>query len=122
MANADQSALGDLTRKMLQSEGVYDNIMKNVRVETPTADLLVNQLLVGPLDAVIVYEANCANVLDELELIRLNLSSAKAIQPIAVGRRSDHKHLASRLLKAIQSPQSQTTFESIGFRWIRNRG
>ena len=122
VANADQSALGDLTRRMLQSEGVYDDIMKNVRVETPTADLLVNQLLVGPLDAVIVYEANCANVLDELELIRLNLSSAKAIQPIAVGRRSDHKHLASRLLKAIQSPQSQTTFESIGFRWIRNRG
>ena len=122
VANADQSALGDLTRRMLQSEGVYDDIMKNVRVETPTADLLVNQLLVGPLDAVIVYEANCANVLDELELIRLNSSSAKAIQPIAVGRRSDHKHLASRLLKAIQSPQSQTTFESIGFRWIRNRG
>ena len=122
VANADQSALGDLTRRMLQSEGVYDDIMKNVRVETPTADLLVNQLLVGPLDAVIVYEANCANVLDELELIRLNSSSAKAIQPIAVGRRSDHKHLVSRLLKAIQSPQSQTTFESIGFRWIRNRG
>ena len=122
VANADQSALGDLTRRMLQSEGVYDDIIKNVRVETPTADLLVNQLLAGPLDAVIVYEANCANVLDELELIRLNSSSAKAIQPIAVGRRSDHKHLASRLLKAIQSPQSQTTFESIGFRWIRNRG
>ncbi|HIO50029.1 TPA: molybdate ABC transporter substrate-binding protein [Candidatus Poribacteria bacterium] len=121
VANADQSALGDLTRKMLQSEGVYDNIMKNVRVETPTADLLVNQLLVGPLDAVIVYEANCANVLDDLELIRLNLSSAKAVQPIAIGRKSDHKYLISRLLEAIKSPQSKTTFESIGFRWIRNK-
>jgi len=121
VANPDQSALGDLTRRMLLSEGLYDDIIKNVRVETPTADLLVNQLLVGPLDAVIVYEANCANVLDNLELIRLDLSLAKAIQPIAVGRRSGHKHLARRLLEAIQSPQSQIEFESIGFRWIRGR-
>ena len=121
VANADQSALGDLTRRMLQAEGVYDDIIKNVRVETPTADLLVNQLLAGLLDAVIVYEASCANVLGNLELIHLNLSSAKAIQSIAVGRRSDRKHMANRLLEAIQSPQSQITFESIGFRWIRNR-
>ena len=106
---------------MLLSKRMYNDIMKNVRVETPTADLLVNQLLAGPLDAVIVYEANCANVLDDLELIRLDLSLAKAIQPIAVGRRSGHKHLARRLLEAIQSPQSKIEFESIGFRWIQDR-
>ena len=121
VANPNQSALGDLTRRMLLSKRMYNDIMKNVRVETPTADLLVNQLLAGPLDAVIVYEANCANVLDDLELIRLDLSLAKAIQPIAVGRRSGHKHLARRLLEAIQSPQSKIEFESIGFRWIQDR-
>ena len=35
-------------------------VMKNVKVQSPTGDLLVNQLLTGSLDAVVAYISNAA--------------------------------------------------------------
>ena len=43
--------------------------MANVRTQTPTADLLVNQMKTGSLDAAIVYRANCSFVKDDLPII-----------------------------------------------------
>ncbi len=117
VANAQQSSLGLLTKNVLRKAGIYENIMKNVKVQTPTADLLVNQIRTGSLDAVIVYEANAANVRNQLEIVKMDLAGAEAFQPIAVAKDSLHKHLSRRLVDAILSDKSRALFKSSGFDW-----
>lgn len=122
VANARQSTLGDLTARLLRAQGIYDGVMANVRVQTPTADLLVNDLKTGSLDAVVVYEANTSQVRETLELIHLDLPGARAIQPYAVGQTSQYPRLMERLLSAIRSPESQRRYGEVGFRWLDRPG
>lgn len=117
LANAEQSALGSLTMRVLEKAGLYKAVMKNVKVQTPTADLLVNQIRTGSLDAVIVYEANTVNVRNQLEILKIDLPGAVAFQPIAVSRKSKYKYLSRRLIDVILSQQSREIFESSGFSW-----
>jgi molybdate transport system substrate-binding protein len=117
VANDKQSALGSLTRRLLEQMNLYKQITKNVRAQSPTADLLVNQLRTGSLDAVIVYAANCSQVLDSVELIRIEHQAAQASQPIAVSRKTDYPQTMKRLVEAIRSAKSKTRFTSAGFDW-----
>ncbi|MBN2329903.1 MAG: substrate-binding domain-containing protein, partial [Candidatus Omnitrophica bacterium] len=121
VANAEQSALGALTRRLLEQMKIYDSILENVKSQTPTADLLVNQIRTGSLDAVIVYEANTPYVRDKLEIIPIDHPAAKAIQPYAVGKESLYPNLMSRLMDAICSETSRSKFESMGFRWLAGK-
>ncbi len=70
---------------MLEKAGLLKEIMANVRSQTPTADLLVNQLRAGGLDAVLVYESNISQVREHVAIVRLDLPGATAIQPFAIG-------------------------------------
>lgn len=118
VANEQQSALGALTANLLRKHGLLESVMANVAAQTPTADLLVNQIRTGSLDAVIVYEANTSQVKDALESLPLGLGDATARQPFAVGKNSDHPELMGRLLMALTSAESKRRFEKTGFRWM----
>lgn len=118
VANAKQSALGALTDRMLAAAGLLEGVMKNVRSQTPTADLLVNQLRTETLDAVIVYEANVAHVREHVEIVRIPLPSAKARQPFAVAQKTDYPQLTRRLLDAITSAASRERYRRSGFRFL----
>lgn len=120
VANAEQSALGGLTRTLLVQEGIFGAVMKNVLTQVPTADLLVNKIRARSLDAVVVYEANTSQVRDLTEIVVIDRPSARAIQPFAVGAHSDHKHLVGRFLDRLGSRASRERFESVGFGWRRN--
>ncbi|HEY3322119.1 MAG TPA: molybdate ABC transporter substrate-binding protein [Planctomycetota bacterium] len=115
LANPPQSTLGALTKTMLEEAGLYEKLLNNVRTQTPTADVLVNQAVLGTLDAVIVYEANVSQVRDKLDIIRI--PSRKAVQPFAIGKQSSHKRLVERLRNAICSDVSRKHYESLGFQW-----
>ena len=117
VANEKQSALGFLTVRLLKAEKVYDKVMPNVQVQTPTADLLVNQIRTGSLDAVVVYTANTSQVREFLDLVPIEVPAAIAIQPYAVSRNSDNRFLMERLLFALRTVESRQTFESVGFQW-----
>ncbi|MBI2925583.1 MAG: substrate-binding domain-containing protein [Verrucomicrobia bacterium] len=117
LANEEQSALGALTARLLRAQGLYDRVMANVKVQTPTADLLVNQMRTGSLDAVVVYEANTSQVKGLFTIIPLTESGALATQPYAVGKNSEHRLLMERLLAALRSAESQQRFQSVGFQW-----
>jgi molybdenum ABC transporter molybdate-binding protein len=122
VANAKQSTLGDLTVKLLQPMGILEAVMANVKTQTPTADLLVNQMRTGALDAVVVYAANTSQVRDKLDIVPLSGPVGKAVQPFAVGKNSGHRYLMGRLLEAIRSPESRRLYESLGFRWRERNG
>lgn len=117
LAHEEQSALGALTARLLRAQDLYDQVRTNVRVETPTADLLVNQMRAGSLDAAVVYEANVSQVKDQLAVVRLSEKEATAVQPFAIGRNSEHRRLMERLLHTLRAAESREQFESIGFHW-----
>jgi molybdate transport system substrate-binding protein len=112
-----QCALGVLTKETLVQSRQYEPVMKNVVVQSPTGDFLVNQLRTGSLDAVIAYISNATASGDKLEAIRIDIPCALATQPFAVGRESANKQLAGRLLEAIESAESRERFEQNGFYW-----
>ncbi len=122
VANEKQSALGALTRRLLEKLNVdgtnlYEAIQPNISVRTPTADLLVNQLRAGGLDAAVVYRVNVAMVKDELEVITITQGDPAATQPIAVSKTTKYPYLTNRLVDAITSNSSRGRFENVGFQW-----
>ncbi len=112
-----QCALGALTQETLKQGRLHDPVMANVVVQSPTGDLLVNQLRARSLDAVIAYVSNAVEAADELEAIPIDIPCAIATQPVAVGKDSAYKQLTGRLLDALRSPESRRRFEAYGFHW-----
>lgn len=119
LADEVKSALGALTRRLLRQAGLERALLDsgNLRVETPTGDLLVNQLRTGSLDAVVVYASNAARALDEVTLLPIDMPGAVAAQPWAVARSSDHKQLVGRLYERLTDAGSKRRFEELGFLW-----
>jgi molybdenum ABC transporter molybdate-binding protein len=115
ICNSQQSTLGFITRGLLRSVNLETNVRKNVVVEVPTADFLINQLRAGGLDAAIVYHVNAAPQSEHLDYFPLEQAGAKALQPFSVRAGSPQHQLATRLLDFLKS--KQTNFESAGFRW-----
>jgi ABC-type molybdate transport system substrate-binding protein len=112
-----QCALGVLTQKTLEEGKLKDPVMKNVQVQLPTGDMLVNQLRVKALDAIIAYVSNATGFHNELEAIAIDIPCAVAVQPIAVGKHSKYPQLAGRLLATIRSQESRAQFLANGFQW-----
>ena len=118
LCNAEQSTLGFMTRGMLKATGLAAAVGKNVAVEVPTADLLINQMRIGGLDAAIVYRVNAIPQADALDFFPIQHAGAKAIQPFAVRERSPNRQLARRLLDFLQANRGE--FEKAGFLWRGN--
>jgi len=118
MADEQLTALGRLTEKLFRKAGVYDEIVKNRRATTPTADLLVTQMTtVDKLDAVVVYRANCQYVGDKAVIVEIDHPAAHAIQPFAIYQRTKYSQLTQRLLEAMGTSGSRQRFERSGFTW-----
>lgn len=115
LCNAKQSTLGYMTLGMLQASGLRDSVRKNVVVEVPTADFLINQMRAGALEAAIVYRVNALLQKDHLDFIPVNHPGAKAVQPFAVHQKSPRRQLATRLLEFLKTRRGD--FESTGFIW-----
>ncbi len=115
ICNAEQSTLGFMTQAMLKSTNLLDGVMKNVVVQVPTADFLVNQMRAGALDAAIVYQVNVQQVKQHFEMIPLPDDFSRAVQPFAVRKASPHYHLSQRLLTYLRAHRS--AFEDAGFIW-----
>jgi molybdate transport system substrate-binding protein len=115
ICNAEQSTLGFMTDAILRSMNLRDSVMKNVAVQVPTADFLVNQMRAGALDAAIVYQVSVQQVAEHFDTLPLPADKAKAVQPFAVRKDSAHRQLALRLLKHLRAHRE--TFENAGFIW-----
>ncbi|MEM7147262.1 MAG: molybdate ABC transporter substrate-binding protein [Verrucomicrobiota bacterium] len=121
-AHPEKSALGDLTKSLLEDEGLYQDIVDsgNLVLDSPTGDFLVNQAKTGSLDAVIVYRSNAQadpGTVESLDIIDIDRPKAVAHQPWAIGKHSDHKRLLERFYESAVSPESKEQFLSFGFRW-----
>lgn len=113
-----QCAMGWLTQNTLKEGGVQKEVMENVTEQTPTGDMLVNQIRTGSLDAAVVYLSNAAGAGEELDAIRIRgIACSIATQPFAVSKETRFLQLTERLFEQLCSAESRETFEAEGFRW-----
>lgn len=113
-----QCAMGWITQNTLTEGGIKQEVMSNVTVQSPTGDMLVNQMLTGSLDAAVVYLSNAAGAGEKLDAVPITgLDCATATQPWAVAQESKFPQLASRLFQQICSGESQEIFAAEGFQW-----
>jgi molybdate transport system substrate-binding protein len=113
-----QCAMGWLTQNTLKEAGVQQEVMANVALQSPTGDMLVNQLRVGSLDAAVVYLSNAAGSADELDAVRIQgLACAVATQPFAIAQDSRYHQLTARMFEALRTAESHDNFLAEGFRW-----
>lgn len=113
-----QCAMGWITQNTFKEGGIQTEVMANVTVQTPTGDMLVNQLRTGSLDAAVAYLSNAAGAADVLDAIQIQgISCSTATQPWGVAQDSRYPQTAARLFVALASAESQATFASQGFGW-----
>lgn len=118
-----QCAMGWLTQRTFKEGGIQTDIMKNVVVQTPTGDMLVNQMRSESLDAAVAYLSNAAGAAEHLDAIRIrNLPCSVATQPFGIAKNSKYPQLAARLQQAIREDVSKQRFNREGFRWIDAAG
>jgi molybdate transport system substrate-binding protein len=109
----EQCTIGALTRNLLEAEGIYDEVMKNVVTQTATSAMLIPTVTTRSVDATLAYATDTKAEADKVDAIRIKSPAAKAIQPFAIARSSHHKYLGRRLFGAIA--QSRAAFEQAGF-------
>lgn len=116
-----QCAMGVLTQQTLKEDRSSATVMKNVKVQSPTGDMLVNQMRTGSLDAAIAYISNAAGSAGTLEAIPVDIPCAFAEQPFAIAKASAYQHLSGRLLRAVLAAESRERFTAYGFTWKQGR-
>jgi molybdate transport system substrate-binding protein len=112
----DQCTIGVLSRRLLEAEGLYEQLVRqNVVTQTATSALLVPNVTTGSADAVLAYATDTRAEADKLDVVPIDSPLAKAIQPYGIARQSDYKYLGRRLFQSIA--QSRRVFELAGFHW-----
>jgi len=115
-----QCTIGALTRRLLESEGLYEKFSEKVKkagdvsvFEKSSSAHLVPDVLTGHVDAAIAYITDVLPNKDEVDIIHVESADNLAIQPFSIAKTSDHKYLLRRLFKRIAN--SPEAFESVGF-------
>jgi molybdenum ABC transporter molybdate-binding protein len=118
VGHEQQCALGAITKETFIRTGTYGQVRKNVAVESPTGDFLVNQLRTGSLDAVVAYRSNVLPYANEIDYTPLEgIPCAAPKQPVAIRKGSDKKEWSQRLIDSIRATESQKRFQERGFGW-----
>lgn len=116
LGQPDQCTIGVLSRRLLESQGIYEELLReNVVTQTATSALLVPSITTGSADAVLAYATDTFAERDKLDVVEIGSPLAKAVQPYGIARSSGHKYLGRRLFETISS--SRKSFEEAGFTW-----
>jgi molybdate transport system substrate-binding protein len=122
LAHPENSALGALTKRMLQEAALWDAVVANRKLDAATGDFLVNQIRAGSLDAIVVYRSNAmgnpANLAEHLDIVDVDAPGSVAVQPVGVALDAEYPHLARRFQDAVLSNAARDDFLTYGFRWI----
>ncbi|MBC8355159.1 MAG: molybdate ABC transporter substrate-binding protein [Planctomycetes bacterium] len=117
LGQPDKCTIGVLSQRLLQGEGLYEQIKSNGNLvnQTTSSAFLIPQVTTGAADAVLAYRTDTRAEGERLGVIDIDSQLAKAIQPFSVARSSDQKYLGHRLFAKLA--QSRDRFESKGFNW-----
>lgn len=115
----EQCTIGALTRRMLQSENLYEKLKEKqtadgeVVVEKISSALLVPDVVTAHADVAIVYITDALPNMDDIDIVRVETTENVAVQPFSIAKTSDHKYLSRRLFRRISEAEKE--FEAAGF-------
>lgn len=115
-----KSALGELTRIMLERRGLTEKLEANVVVKVAKGDDLVSAMQARSLDAALIYRSNALAspvTLEEHEIVELNDELAFAEQPFAVAKETPYPELMKRLGEFLSNGDAKGRYEELGFQW-----
>ncbi len=95
LANPDAAAIGKLTKHALRS--IWSELEKKTKVFKPTVSELANDLVIGAIDAAVIWDAT-ANQYDELE--------GESLGPLAL----THKRVTAGILRSSTRPTTTLRF------------
>jgi molybdate transport system substrate-binding protein len=119
MGQPEQCTIGALTRRLLQSQNLYDAVISKqsqageVVVEKPSSALIVPDVLTGHVDVGVAYLTDVLAAGDQLDIIHVDAPQNVAVQPFSIARSSGRKQLARRFFAHLS--RSKETFEKLGF-------
>ena len=114
VGHENNCALGAITKQTFVAKGVYANVIKNIKVTSPTGDMLINQLRAKSLDVVVAYRSNVAPF-DDLE--GFPVEKVTCAQPIAISKSTSNPEMSKRLTEFLRTAESRERFEKLGFGW-----
>jgi molybdenum ABC transporter molybdate-binding protein len=113
VGQCDQCTIGALTRTLLQKEGMYGQVQKNVATETATSSLLVPAVTTKSVDAAFAFYTDTLAESNKVDSISIPSNHSIAIQPFAIAKSSSYKHMGRRVKAAIIA--NREAFEKAGF-------
>lgn len=118
----DQCTIGALTRRLLQQSDLYDRLKEKqaqpgeVVVEKSSSALIVPDVVTGHVDVAIAYRNDVQDHGDKVDVIKIDSSLTRAIQPLSIAKNSQHKNLVRRLYRQVE--KAEKSFESVGFDFL----
>lgn len=109
----EQCTIGVLTRRLLEAENMLDSIRKNIVAETASSAMLIPNVATQSVDAVIAYATDAKAESDKIDIVPIDSTLARAVQPFSIAKGSDHKYLSRRLYAAVAN--ARENFEAAGF-------
>ena len=116
LANPDQAAVGRKVRASLQKSGQWQAVEEHVKVFKPTVNDVANDVLLGAVDAGIVWDAT-VNQYDKLEAVPLEVfENAATLVTIGIVTRTERPAEALRFARYLGAPdRGLRHFAEMGF-------
>ena len=116
VGEAEALAVGRLTVKMLKELGLYEDVMKNVKLTAGSASKLVLPLAMKNLDAEINWMATCLAFADKVDIIKIDPKKLKySVAPMGMTTYSKNKEAAKKYLAFVSSKEGRAIFDKFGF-------
>ena len=110
------STCGELFVNALREKGQYDAVMKNVALQARSHAEIANGLVVGPLDAIVVWNFVTGLYPGKLEIVPMGVTYPATRVTILGLTSSDNPTLRDAFLDWCQQPVVQDTFRRYGYR------
>lgn len=105
LANPEAASIGQLAKKLLAASGQWEKIAAHAKVFKPTVADVANDVLLGTVDATIVWDANVRQFPDKLEAVEVP-DWQNHPQDVTAGvlKFSEHPAVALRFARYMQDP------------------
>ena len=91
----DQCTIGVLTRRLLEAEGVWEEVQEHIATQVASSAQLVPAVVTGSVDAVLAYQTDTLAESDRLQVVSIDSPQAKAVQPYSIANQTRYRRLAA---------------------------
>ena len=111
----DVAAIGKTGKKILENNGIYDEVWANVVATLPTMNEVMMQIAMGQADASVNWWDTVKSV-EDIEVIEIPTEQNDIkVVPIGVTTFSENEETAKKFVDFVSSEEGKAIFEEFGF-------